>query len=409
VTATLVAVRRAVVVSLTLVLLLGMSSPAHARAYWKRRINQIVGRASMGVAVRIDGDLKYTHDAYKKKIPASNEKLLLSMAVLHALGPRHRIETTVAAKVQPQNGILDGNLWILGRGDPTLTSGGPYADAFPFAPTRLGKLAHRIDALGITKIKGRVFGAKNYFSRDWFAPGWDYDFPAEEVALPSALALQGNTFDGKHVSNPEKRAAIALTKKLRGLDISVGGRPGAGSPPRNSVALVSVESPLLTNMLSFMNRWSSNFFAEMFGKLLGIAEIGRPGTIAKGASALQTWARKRGVDLDAYDGSGLSRANRVSPVGLTKLLDLAASEPWGDELRSGLPTGGQGTLEDRMEAHKVRAKTGTLDGVSTLSGWVLVRKTGEWVEFSIMSHGLDKSRAVEKENAIVRVIARYAR
>lgn len=401
--------RRAGVIALTLVLLIGFASPAFARAYWKRRIDKIVGRANMGVAVRIEGHLAYTHNAYRRKIPASNEKLLLSMALFDELGARYRIATTVGSKDLPTNGTLDGNLWILGHGDPTVANGGHYADAFPFQPTKIGRIARKIEASGVTRITGRIFGSKNYFEHDWFAPGWKSGFQAQEVALPTALAVQGNTFDGHHISDPELRAAKALTLRLRDIGVRVAGRPGAGTPPNNPITLARVESPPLKDMLSFMNRWSSNFFAEMFGKLLGAVAVGRPGTIAKGADALEAWANTRGGDIAAYDGSGLSSANRVSPIGMTKLLADASNEPWADKLRSGLPKGGQGTLEDRLHEYRVRAKTGTLDGVSALSGWIWVKDAGIWVEFSILTHGLDKSRAVEKENAIVRVISHSAR
>ena len=78
-------------------------------------------------------------------------------------------------------------------------------------------------------------------------------------------------------------------------------------------------------------------------------------------------------------------------------------------MRSTLPTGGEGTLENRLHGVRVRAKTGTLDGVSTLSGWVRLRRADSWAEFSIMSRGMSKSRAVQIEDRIVRLLRKRAR
>jgi serine-type D-Ala-D-Ala carboxypeptidase/endopeptidase (penicillin-binding protein 4) len=99
----------------------------------------------------------------------------------------------------------------------------------------------------------------------------------------------------------------------------------------------------------------------------------------------------------------------VTTDGLVHLLSVAEGEPWGDGLRSDLPSGGQGTLEHRLRGVKVRAKTGTLDGISALSGWVVSRRTSGWIEFSILSSGMDKSRASHLEDRMVKIVHRSAR
>ena len=75
---------------------------------------------------------------------------------------------------------------------------------------------------------------------------------------------------------------------------------------------------------------------------------------------------------------------------------------------SALPKGGKGTLEGRLTGVTVRAKTGTLDGISALSRWVRLERSNAWAEFSILSHGLSKSDAVAIENAVVRTLANKA-
>jgi D-alanyl-D-alanine carboxypeptidase/D-alanyl-D-alanine-endopeptidase (penicillin-binding protein 4) len=158
-----------------------------------------------------------------------------------------------------------------------------------------------------------------------------------------------------------------------------------------------------------MNHVSSNFFAEVLGKRLAVAHEGPRGTIAGAARALRAWARARGVSVTARDASGLSFGNRISPRGLVRLLGAARRAPWGRALRLSLPRGGQGTLEDRLRRVRLRAKTGTLEGVSALSGWVWQRAGSSWVEFAILSRGLTKLRATALEDRIVRVLARAGR
>lgn len=400
--------RRAALIVVCLLHVLLASSPAYARASWKTHLDRTIGRAPMSVAVRIDGELVYRHEAASRRIPASNEKLLMTMALFDALGPRTRIETSLAASVVPVGGVLDADLWIVGRGDPTISDWGRFGKALPFEPTRIGALARALGAAGVTRIKGRVMGSTGYFSHDWYAPGWSSSFPAEQVPLPSALTFEGNVRKGRHISDPEVRAARALIDRLEARGIQVWGRAGSGRAPASLIEIASVRSRPLETLARYMNRRSSNFFAEVLGKRLGVETYGRPGTIAKGAAAIDAWASRRGATIDAYDSSGLSYANRVSPAALTRLLDLAAGASWGDELRRLLPTGGEGTLEDRLPDVRLRAKTGTLTNISTLSGWVWLRQTDSWAEFSIMSGGISKTTAVNIENEIVRTLTRSA-
>jgi D-alanyl-D-alanine carboxypeptidase/D-alanyl-D-alanine-endopeptidase (penicillin-binding protein 4) len=158
-----------------------------------------------------------------------------------------------------------------------------------------------------------------------------------------------------------------------------------------------------------MNRWSSNFFAEVLGKRLGYEHAGGPGTIAKGASAIEAFARRLGVSLTAYDSSGLSYANRVAPVGIVKLLTHVEEEStYFAQLHGSLADGGQGTLEDRLHDVDLRAKTGSLDGISALSGWVWLERASSWAEFSILSSGMSYYTAKGVEDRIIRIIEERA-
>ena len=403
------ALMRRIAASLIVMLLVGLwPMSASARPGWKKSIDRMTRGHNMSVSVRDAGKVLYRRNAGARRIPASNEKLLLSMALFDRVDPTMRFRTKVVAR-SFGGGVVFGDLWIIGRGDPSITGGGKYGRSLPFTPTRLGRLARKIKEAGVTRITGGVRGSTRYYSHDWWAPGWKSSFPVQEVALPSALTFEGNQARNRHIDDPERRAARSLTKRLRDIGIRVDDMSGAGTPPRALRTVASVRSVPLHTMMRFMNRQSSNFFAEVFGKRLAVASRGTPGTIARGANAMEAWAANRGVELTANDGSGLSYGNRVSPAGMTRLLQQAERESWGARLRSTLAGADQGTLENRLNAVRVRAKTGTLENISTLSGWVWLRTTDSWAEFSIMSSGMYKYTAAEIEDRIVRVLTKRAR
>jgi D-alanyl-D-alanine carboxypeptidase/D-alanyl-D-alanine-endopeptidase (penicillin-binding protein 4) len=170
-----------------------------------------------------------------------------------------------------------------------------------------------------------------------------------------------------------------------------------------------VRSAPLQQLLTKTLRPSDNFLAEMLGKRLGAELRGVPGSIAKGAASIQGWTNGHGTAFTLNDNSGLSYDNRVTAEGIVRLLWAAEDASWGTDLRRALPTGGQGTLVHRLHGVRVRAKTGTLDEVSALSGWVFARRTETWVEFSIVSFGMSKAVASDIEDRIVRILRRQLR
>ena len=389
----------------SIVLVTTVAPRAVARPDWKRRIDALVRRYDAGVVVADDGRVVYSHRSKGPRAPASNQKLLLSMALFEVFGQRGRIPTAAAVR-RIEDGVVAGDLWVLGRGDPSLTSTGTQQRSFDLRPTRIRTLARRIHASGVRRIEGGVMGSTAYFGRDWDARGWQPYVPARFAPLPSALAFNGNSVAGVHIRDPERRVAAALKDDLLAVGVEVAGTAGAGRPPRGLEEVARVGSAPLWRLVRYMNRYSSNFFAEMLGKRLGAEIYGAPGTIAKGARALRRWTRKHGARVEAHDSSGLSYDDRISPAALVRVLAAAEKQPWIGSLRRGLPQPGQGTLAARLEGVRVRAKTGThFNGDSALSGWVKLRHGRTWVEFSILSVGMPKSI----EDAVVRTVARFAR
>ncbi len=396
-----------IVVALALALVVAGAGPSAAQVperlggtpRWIARIDRLVAGHRVSVTIGDDGHFLYRHQASEPRIPASNEKLLLSMALFDRLGPSLQVPTLVSAEAEPDaDGVIDGNLWILGRGDPEVDR------------ATITDLARGVRAAGVTQILGRVKGSTGYFARDWWAVGWKRSFRADEVPFPTALTFLGNTGPGGgHISDPERRAAVALTSRLRDMGIRVSGTPGAARPPNGLVPVTSVDSTALKDIVRRMDVDSLNFHAEVLGKLLARLTTGAPATIAHGAAAISAYEHDQGVDnVEHHDSSGLSYANRVRTNSIVRLLWAADGKPWGSVLRLALPHGGQGTLEDRLHGVKVRAKTGTLDRVSALSGWVWLEDRDAWGEFSIVSRGLTKEAAVRIEDAIVRTVSANA-
>ncbi|HEY7659090.1 MAG TPA: D-alanyl-D-alanine carboxypeptidase, partial [Actinomycetota bacterium] len=201
-----------------------------------------------------------------------------------------------------------------------------------------------------------------------------------------------------------RRAAEVLTRKLESLGVRVAGRPGSGAAPSDLETVASIRSRPLQYLLMKMLRPSNNFIAETLGKGLGAHVRGVPGSIAKGAASIESWTTDHGADFTVNDNSGLSYANRVTAEGIVRLLWFAEDATWGPDLRRALPTGGEGTLRNRLHGVQVRAKTGTLTNISALSGWVHAESTDSWVEFSVLCSGMSKSIASGIEDEIVRII-----
>jgi D-alanyl-D-alanine carboxypeptidase len=365
--------------------------------WWQRRIDALVGGAQMSVTVGDEGAFWYRHLATVPRIPASNEKLLLSMALLATIEPDRAIATRAMAVAEPVDGVLDDDLWLVGHGDPEVTR------------ATLDLLAEEVQSVGITRITGSVVGDTGPFSRDWWAEGWKDYFTADEVPFPTALTFRGNVGpEGRHIDDPELRAASYLTKTLRRRGIEVVGDAAMGTPEEPLLKIATASSAELLQIVHRMDVDSINFDAEVLGKLLGFETSGT-GSIAAAADAIDAFTSANGAPgFEHHDSSGLSYANRVTTQGMVRLLWAVDEQTWAPKLRFALPTGGQGTLEERLGHLRVRAKTGTLSEISALSGWVWSTRIEDWVSFSILSSGLSKDEAVRIEDAIVALVSERA-
>jgi D-alanyl-D-alanine carboxypeptidase/D-alanyl-D-alanine-endopeptidase (penicillin-binding protein 4) len=370
-----------------------LSAAPHGQARWIERIRNLVADKPISVAIGNDGESWLRHKAGIRRPPASNEKLLLSMALLQRFGLDQTIGTRAMASRDIVDGVLRANLWLVGAGDPEIGT------------SAMKQIADALVEAGLTRVRGRVIGATTPFVRDWWARGWRDYFPSVYVQIPTALTFRGNEAGGRHIADPERLAAQYLKKRLerRGVEVT---RGAAMAPsPGGLHALAEVRSGRLPSIVRRMNIASSNLRAEVLGKYLGRARFGQP-SIDGAAHAIEAFVRARGFDATAYDSSGLSYANRVSARTILRLLWFADGRAWGERLRNTLPMGGQGTLRGRFDDVLVHAKTGTLIDVSALSGWVWLERSQEWAEFSILSSNIRASTAKSIENRIVTILAK---
>ncbi len=373
-------------------------SPASTSLTWREQIHAIVSGRRISVVIGAGGKLIYLHNPDVLRLPASNEKLLLSMALFQDLGPTFSVNTRAEVTAAAQGGVVNGNLWIVGHGDPEV------------GRSTMRALADQLVATGIHRIRGRVLGSTNGFARQLWATGWPAHYTLDEVPFPTALAFEGNVGPrGGHIADPETRAAAALTRQLQARGVGVSGRPGAGAPLQPLSIIASVRSAPLSGLIQRMDIYSINFDAEELNKLLGRRVLGPPGTFDEGGLAVERFERSAGIGGFAHhDGSGLSYADRVTARGIVRLLQAAERRSWGVTLRNSLPHAGEGTLEGRLVGTRVRAKTGTLAHVSALSGWVWLQQDGAWGEFSILDSGIPKPTAIRLEDHIVRIVSANA-
>jgi D-alanyl-D-alanine carboxypeptidase/D-alanyl-D-alanine-endopeptidase (penicillin-binding protein 4) len=331
-------------------------------------------------AIAIDlatGQTLFRRNADRSLAPASNEKLTVTYAALVELGASYRFRTALLGVGSQEENVWHGDVFLKGYGDPTLTS------------PELEGLAEQLTELGITRIDGRVLADESWFDAQRTAPGWKAAFFINESPPLSALVVDRGRYDGHTARQPALAAAGQLRRILLRHGITAGA-VAAGRAPAGAYGLAQIESEPLPDVLKEMDRDSDNFMAELILKEVG-AEAGEAGTTGEGVRIVLRDLADAGVPLAGvrmFDGSGLSLDDRLTARALATLLVVA----WNDvDLRNpfwaALPVAGvNGTLEDRMQRAPargaVRAKTGTTNRASALSGYVRDRYV-----FAVMQNG----------------------
>jgi D-alanyl-D-alanine carboxypeptidase/D-alanyl-D-alanine-endopeptidase (penicillin-binding protein 4) len=176
--------------------------------------------------------------------------------------------------------------------------------------------------------------------------------------------------------------------------------------PADATPLLSFDSLSLAEIVRLTNKYSNNLMARHLLLTLGRERYGDPGTPEKGAAAVEAWSREKGVDLTGVDldnGSGLSRGTRISVLQMAKILSAAYHSPFAPEFLASFPLAGMdGTLRSRMKGASpgsVRLKTGHLDGVSGVAGYVTTPSGKCYVLVSLINDARADAGAAEPVHA----------
>ncbi|GEN52521.1 D-alanyl-D-alanine carboxypeptidase/D-alanyl-D-alanine endopeptidase [Halobacillus faecis] len=416
--------------------------------------------AMAGVSIRhaVSGEVVYEKNGHLRLTPASNTKLFTGAAALETLGPEHAFTTGLWTDGVIEDGTLKGNLYLKGKGDPSLTA------------EDLDAMAVSLRKKGIKEVTGEVIADDSWYDKIRLSPGilWsqeseyyasqvsaltvspdqDYDTgtvlisvsPAHKEGQAATIEVTpGNEYveilnrtktgtsktedelkvEREHGTNtivvegtmaiddPVSKSWISVLEPT-GLVIELfyqslvkegivvkGSHAKFPETPKQATRLYEHSSmPLKELFLPFM-KLSNNGHAEVLVKEMGKV-VHDEGSWEKGLEVVEAEMRHLGVNMDTIqlnDGSGMSATNFIPAHEISQLLFQVQEKEWFPEFRRSLPVAGNekrfegGTLRHRMQGTEaegnVRAKTGTLSGVSSLSGYVTT-KDGEPLIFAMV-------------------------
>ena len=466
------AARRASV-ALALALLVGAAS-AGAQALQKRIDTRLgappLNRNLWGVVLLgPDGKQLYGRNADRMFIPASNTKLVVAAVAAAMLPPEWTVNTSVYADGPLEGGVIDGDLVLYGRGDPTMgarcyavdTTAPGACDTDPMQ--RLRVLAGALRARGVTTVTGDLVGDGSWFTGDLVNGDWEvYDLNWWYAAPVSGLGFNDNSIDFTYAAGPavgapatisftpdfgtvgfENRTRTVAAGQPTTIDFyrepgtlrvwaegdvaldSRGGKEYFALPDpdlftawalraaladsgiavlgatrsttdssqyhaaREHGALAEVASRPLKDWIFPVLNTSQNWYAEMLLKQLG-RQFGEGGSWRGGLAVERRFLidsmRVDSMQFALRDGSGLSSSNLVSPQAFATLLAWMRHHPHFESFAAGLPQSGQrGSLKTRFVGTplegKVRAKTGSISRVNTLSGYIEL--PGRTLTFSV--------------------------
>jgi D-alanyl-D-alanine carboxypeptidase/D-alanyl-D-alanine-endopeptidase (penicillin-binding protein 4) len=434
----------------------------------------IPARVGIKIVSLSGGRVLYERDSKALFHPASNLKLLTTATALHVLGKDYKFKTAVYSDSAIQNGVLPGNLYIKGFGNPDFTS------------KDLVWMVGQLKEKGLRRIRGDVVGDVSFFDDLYWGNGWMWDDepssyeafitplsinknsvkvivkPGDKVGDPVQVHLEPETkyvelmnsgltgsdsitntievtrrfkerlntivvrgslprgsqeceFD-LSVWQPELYAVKLLQEELEQEGIVVEGTARLGNVGNGLKPIVLHEWPV-DSVVIHLNKVSDNLSAENTLKVIAAEKRGPPGTSQSGISIVNEYLSSIGIDTSSYlmaDGSGVSHYNLVNAETIVDLLSAVYKQrEHFDLFYRSLPVAGMdGTLERRMKGTsaegRVRAKTGTESGVSSLSGYVPMR-SADMIVFSILMNDFIGSPRPyrDAQDKIVELLARF--
>ena len=326
-------------------------------------------------------------------VPASTTKIVTAAVALDILGPTFTFETHVHGAIDAA-GIV-GDLYLVGGGDPILVrSEYPPTEKYPtFSGTSLESLADAVVAAGVKQVSGAIVGIDNRYDDKRYVDVWPDEFNSIEAGPLGALMVDDGAILGTGLKpdDPAISAATELRVLLEARGVGVGALSRRDLSVNDTPSIAKVVSAPLTAIISEMLVNSDNNTAELLLKEIGLAK-GGAGTTDAGLqvvmSKLADWKIDKNVVL--FDGSGLASENRISCNVFMSLLTK-----FDTTLPSLMATAGQtGTIRDAFTDQPLngllRGKTGTLNGVKALVGYVPIDNTDPVIFSLVMNRtGID--------------------
>ena len=351
-------------------------------------------------------------------IPASNTKLFTTATALELMGGDHLLSTKILAEdTELSDGTIEGNLYIKGFGNPT------------FSTEDLEQLVNQLCQSGLRKVTGNVVGDDTYFDDVYSRDDWISEERAN-VKLPpiSAIVIDRNRTvvvkkrKGRYrnyfvnIDNPPLFAAKKLKEILISHGVEVEGKSISGQATDNTQTLAE-SSIELRELLKEINKHSDNFYAECLFKTLGSVSSGQQGNSFFSTQAILNYIEDNSIystGTTIVDGSGISRFDQVTAGALVGLLEKVYFniKQFDDFFNSLSIAGVDGTLHKRMRGtsaeNNFRGKTGTLNGVSSLAGYVTTANEDDLIVcmmFEFTTGGASKYKNIQ--DRIVEILAEW--
>lgn len=321
-------------------------------------------------------DTVYVSNHTSSMIPASNTKLFTTAAALSIMGGDFTLSTRLfTSDKNIDDGIIDGDLYLKGYGNSVFTT------------EDLQAMVDELKIKGVKKITGRIIGDDTYFDNIYTRDDWITD-EVSNVRLPaiSALVVDRNRKISRgrrrsyiiNIKDPPLYAATLLRSGLIESGIEVLSGTEIGVTPENA-NLISEKGIMLKELIKQINKESDNFLAECLFKTIGAVASGKQGNSFYSTQAILSFISDNGIyskGTSVVDGSGISRFDQVTVCAITGLLEKMYFDIANfDDFYNSLSVAGiDGTLEKRMRGtpaeNNFRGKTGTLNGVSSISGYL---------------------------------------
>lgn len=388
----------------------------------KRAMNRLSGSSGAYAYNLTDGSAVAGRRQSSVRILASNTKLFTAAAALARYGTGGRFSTGLFASGSIGGGVLTGDLYLRGGGDP-LFGGKAFVTQNFGSQATLESLAGQLAARGITRVTGTIYGDEAVFDvrRGTSYSGWRTS--GDIGGLLGGLIVDKGFARGRWQSNPAVYAAQRLRNALKAENVKVSSKTAAAATPATATRIASVRSLPISALVRQMDKPSNNYLAEMLLKGLSLPKraadddsdggevpLGsKTATTTRGARVAVRHAKTFGSQVRLSDGSGLSRGDRAAPREVVDLLRGVQQTVAFNDFRASLPIAGvDGTLAKRMRgtsAYKsCQAKTGTLSNVSALSGYCTTT-SGDLVAFSVLQNRVAPWAAHAQQDRVAAAIA----